>query len=163
MAVMTTGSDPGERRLSRPPSDRFGPSDADAEGSSAGPEAPAGSKARGIAYGTVAALVGAVVTVLLGGVMALSAGLLVVWASAGNAIGLATRIGGGPAFQAPRRTWVAIALALAGVTLGQVGLWWYAGTEGGVLPLLPYLGETFGILVPLEAALAAGFAWWAAR
>ena len=49
------------------------------------------------------------------------------------------------------------------VALGQLGLWWYAGTEGGVLPLVDYLAETFGLLVPLQALLAAGFAWWGAR
>ncbi len=159
MAVMTTGSDPGERRLARPPSDRYRPSEPDQ-----GDEArPPGSVARGVLFGAIAGLGGALLTMLAGGVLALSAGLLVIWASAGHAVGLATRIGGGPALVPPRRTWVAVGLALAGVVLGQIGLWWYAGTEGGVLPLPAYLGETFGILVPMQALLAVGFAWWAAR
>jgi len=161
MAVMTTGSDPGERRLTRPPSDRYRPADSatdvDADA------APPGSIARGVLFGALASLTGVLVTVLLGGGLALSAGLLVIWAAAGNAIGLATRIGGGPALAAPRRTGVAVGLAVAGVALGQVGLWWYAGTEGGVLPLMDFLGQTYGVLVPVQVVLAAGFAWWAAR
>ncbi len=54
-------------------------------------------------------------------------------------------------------------LAGIGVTIGQVGLWLYARTEGGVLPLIDYLGLTFGALVPLQLLLAAGVAWWRAR
>jgi len=116
-----------------------------------------------VLFGVLAALAGVLVTVLLGGGLALSAGLLVIWAAAGNAIGLATRIGGGPALAPARRTGVAVGLAVVGVALGQVGLWWYAGTQGGVLPLLDFLGQTYGVLVPLQAMLASGFAWWAAR
>lgn len=161
MAVMTTGSDPGERRLDRPPSDRYHPADsaADVDANAA----PPGSAARAVLFGALAALAGVLVAVVLGGGLALSAGLLVIWAAAGNAIGLATRIGGGPALAAPRRTGVAVGLAVAGVALGQVGLWWYAGTEGGVLPLMEFLGQTYGVLVPLQTILASGFAWWAAR
>ena len=161
MAVMTTGSDPGERRLARPPSDRYRPADSAADvDANAGPP---GSAARGVLYGALASLAGVLVTVLLGGGLALSAGLLVIWASAGHAVGLATRIGAGPALVAPRRTWIVVGLALVGVASGQVGLWWYAGTEGGVLPLMDFLGQTYGVLVPLQAILASGFAWWAAR
>ena len=100
---------------------------------------------------------------LLGGLLAFSAGLLVVWAAAGTVVGWATQLGGGSALGSPLRPAMAVALALIGVALGQVGLWWYAGTEGGVLPLVDYLGQTFGVLVPAQALLAAGFAWWAAR
>ena len=161
MAVMTTGSDPGERRLARPPSDRYRPTDSATDGDA--DAGPPGSPARGVLFGALASLAGVLVAVLLGGGLALSAGLLVIWAAGGNAIGLATRIGGGPALAAPRRTWVAVGLAVAGVALGQVGLWWYAESEGGVLPLMDFLGQTYGVLVPLQAIVASGFAWWAAR
>lgn len=155
---MTTGSDPGERRLARPPSERYeAPPDAPA------PAVAPGSPGRGLRWGGGAAAVGALLTVLLGGVLAISAGLLVVWASAGNAVGLATRIGGGAALPAPRRTRLAVGLAVVGVAVGQIGLWWYALTEGGVLPIIDYLATTFGVLVPLQALLAVGAAWWAAR
>lgn len=157
MAVMTQPPDPGERRLERPPSDRFRDEAVDDS-----PAAP-GSAARALAYGSIAALGGVLLTVLLGGLLAFSAGLLVVWASAGYAIGLATQIGGGTALERSGRLVASIVLALAGVSLGQLGLWWYAGTEGGVLPLVDYLAQTFGVLVPLQAVLAAGFAAWAAR
>lgn len=155
---MTASPDPGERRLAHPPSERY----------ESVPDVPApavapGSPGRGLGWGAGAAAVGAVLTVLLGGVLAISAGLLVLWVSAGNAVGIATRIGGGAALPAPRRTWLAVALAIVGVAMGQVGLWWYATTEGGVLPLVEYLSTTFGVLVPLQALLAVGAAWWAAR
>jgi hypothetical protein len=44
-----------------------------------------------------------------------------------------------------------------------VGLWLYARTEGGVLALPDYLGQTFGLLVPIQVALALAIAWWSAR
>jgi hypothetical protein len=160
MPVMTDAPrPPGERRLDRPPSERYrdAPDTPDAE-------APRpGSVGRAALAGAGVSLVGVVATVLLGGVLALSAGLLVVWAAAGNLTGTAVRVMGGTALQPPRRPALAAALALAGVALGAVGLWWYAGTEGGVLPLVDYLAETFGPIVPLQAVVAVAFAWWAAR
>ena len=102
-------------------------------------------------------------TVLLGGVLALSAGLLVVWAAAGNLTGTAVKVLGRGALEPPARPILAAILAVAGVAVGAVGLWWYAGTEGGVLPPVDYLAETFGAIVPIQAVLAAVFAWWAAR
>jgi hypothetical protein len=157
MAVMSQVPEPGERRLDRPPSDRYVAPEADE------PAHASGSIGRALAYGAIAALIGALLTVILGGVVALSAGLLVVWATAGNVIGMVTRLGGGATVSGSSRALVAIGLALVGVALGQWGLWWYAGTEGGVLPLVDYLATTFGILVPLQALLAVGFAWWGAR
>ena len=74
-----------------------------------------------------------------------------------------TKLGGGAVVPTSSRALLAVVVALVGVALGQLGLWWYAGTEGGVLPLVDYLAETFGLLVPLQALLAAGFAWWGAR
>lgn len=154
---MTQAPQPGERRLDRPPSDRFREADPEA------PAPPSGSVGRAVAAGGGAALGGAVLTVLLGGILALSAGLLVVWAAAGHVVGLAVRTGGGTALTAPARPALAAGLVLGGVALGALGLWWYAGTEGGVLPLVDYLAQTFGPIVPLQAVLAVGFAWWAAR
>jgi hypothetical protein len=157
MAVMSDRPTPGERRLDQPPSARYARTD------EATPPAPVGSLGRAVAFGVLAGLGGALLTVLLGGVVALSAGLLVVAASAGYLVGALTRIGGGTRVATTVRTSLALILALAGFALGQLGLWWYAGTEGGVLPLVEYLATTFGFLVPIEALLAAGFAWWGAR
>ena len=157
MAVMSHDPDPGERRLDRPPSERYA-----APPAAAVPDAVVGSLGRAVGYAAAAAVVGVLLTVLLGGVVALSAGLLVVWAATGNVVGMLTKVGGGLAVEPSRRVAIAVAVTLAGFVLGQVGLWWYAGTEGGVLSPIDYLATTFGVLVPLQAALAAGFAWWGA-
>ena len=157
MAAMTTPTPGGSRRLDRPPSDRFRIDEPDEA-----PD-PAGSIARAAIGADGVALAGAVLTVLLGGVLALSAGLLVLWASLGSLIGQVTRWMGGGALAPRVRIAVAVGSALLGVALGQLGLWLYADLEGGALPLLDYLAQTYGVLVPLQALLAAGFAWWSSR
>ena len=50
-----------------------------------------------------------------------------------------------------------------GLSRGQLGIWAYARSEGGVLGLADYLGQTFGWLVPAQVVLAAFAAWWSAR
>ena len=153
-------SGPGERRLDRPPSDRYRTAAADAPDPLA--ERPR-SVARGLLFADLVALVGAGAIVVLGGVLAQSAGLIVVAALIGRAVAIALRLGAGPTLAPPRLTWIAVGLALVGVALGQVGLWLFAASEGGVLPLPTYLAETFGFLVPIQLGVAAVFAWWAAR
>jgi hypothetical protein len=160
---------PGERRLARPPSERYRtpPTAADAGTAGAAPER-AGSPARGIAFGAIAALGGAVAIVVLGGVLAISAGLLVVAVTAGYAVGVATKVGAragadGDAARRPTWRWTVVGLAVAGVLVGQIGLWLFARTEGGVLSLPDYLDQTFGALVPLQVVLAGLAAWWTAR
>jgi hypothetical protein len=165
MAVMSQTPTPGERRLARPPSERY--ADEAASGPAGAPPTPGpgttGSTGRAVA-GALGIAVGAIVlTVLLGGVMALSAGLLVLWGAGGYLIGQAVRVGGADALERTGRTAIAVGVALGGVLVAQLGLWWYAGLEGGVLPLIDYLAQTFGVLVPLQAALAAALAWWASR
>jgi hypothetical protein len=153
----------GEQRLARPPSERYG---APSVAQPPSPPSAATSRAsavRGIAFGAVAAILGAAGIVLLGGALAVSAGLLVVAAALGYAVGVATVAGAGDTISRAGRPWIAAALAGLGALLGQVGLWLFARTEGGVLPLIDYLGQTFGPLVPLELLLAAGVAWWRAR
>lgn len=157
-----SGPAPGERRLAHPPSDRYRAAEADEDGS-AGPAADPGSVVRGLLYADLVALVGAGAIVVLGGVLAQSAGLLVVAALIGRAVALALLVGVGPTLGPPRRTWLAVGIALGGIVIGQVGLWAYAGAEGGVLPLPTYLAETFGLLVPLQLLVGAAFAWWSAR
>lgn len=153
---------PGERRLDRPPSDRYRDlPDADGSGSHAATDR--GSMGRAIATGFLAGLGGAIATIVLGGVLSLSAGLVIVAGATGWAVGTATRVGAGGAIDRDRRPWLALALALVAVVLGQVGLWLYARTEGGVLSLPEYLAQTFGLLVPVQAAVAAAIAWWSAR
>lgn len=158
---MTQTQDPGERRLARPPSERF--ATPPVAGDPAGQSDPQGSLGRALALGAATAAAGAALAVVLGGPLALSAGLLVLWATAGYLVGHAVRIGGAGAVTAPNRRAVAIGLAITGAAVAQVGLWWYASTEGGVLPLIDFLAQTYGILVPIQALLAAALAWWSSR
>ncbi len=111
----------------------------------------------------VAGIVGAAIIVARGGPLAVSAGLLVVAAVLGRSVALALTVGAAGAVQAPSRTWLAVLIAVAGVLLGQLGLWLFGRTEGGVLGLTDYLGQTFGLLVPLQVGIAAVVAWWSAR
>jgi drug/metabolite transporter (DMT)-like permease len=153
---------PGERRLARPPSERYGPA-----GEAAAPDAAAPGEAasvdddprRRIVLAALLALGGAVAITLAGGLLAITAGLLVIAGALGWAIAVVLARG----VEASRRRWLAPTLALLGVALGQVGLWLVARQEGGTLSLVDYLAETFGVLVPLQLAIAAVVAWWQAR
>jgi hypothetical protein len=148
---------PGERRLERPPSERFRATDTD--------DAPptATSAGRGVALGALAGLVGAAVLVVLGGVAAVTAGLIVVAAAVGYGVGVAVRTGSGSSLRRATRSGLAAAIAGLAVALGQLGLWLYAQAEGGVLSLPDLLGQVYGVLVPIELLVAVVVAWWAAR
>lgn len=100
---------------------------------------------------------------VLGGVMAVSTGLLVVAGVTGWAVSVGLRAGAGKRVAADHRVRLALGLTLLSVTLGQLGLWLYALTEGGVLGPLDYLAQTFGLLVPLELVAAWIVAWAIAR
>jgi hypothetical protein len=156
MAAMDDGrpgeTPPGERRLARPPSERYV---APAGGS--GPDG-AGPRARtGLAV--LLAGAGAVVITIAGGLLSITAGLLVIAGAIGWAIAVILSRG----TEVAGRPWLAPALASSGVALGQVGLWLVARQAGGTLDPIAYLGETFGVLVPLQLAIAAVVAWWQAR
>lgn len=110
-----------------------------------------------------AAIAGAVAITILGGMLAVSAGLLVVAGATGWAVAVGLRVGAGAFLPTGRRVRLALFLALLAVVVGQLGLWLYARTEGGVLGPLDYLGETFGLLVPIELAAAGLASWLAAR
>ncbi len=69
----------------------------------------------------------------MGGVLLISAGLVVVAAAGGWAIAVALRLGSAGTIQGPTRRWLAVGIAVAAVVLGQIGLWLFARTEGGVL------------------------------
>jgi hypothetical protein len=143
---------PGERRLARPPSERYAAppveEPAEAEG-----------RRRGIALAGLIAVGGAVVITLAGGILAMTAGLVVISVAVGWAIGAVLAQGA----EGSRRRWIAPVLAILGVGLGQLGLWLVARQEGGTLGLVDYLDEVFGFLVPLELAAAGVVAWWQAR
>jgi hypothetical protein len=155
------GATPGEarpgRRLERPPSDRYGKAEPAAQ------EANRGSRPSGLVLPTIAGLVGAAAIAVGGGLLTMTAGLLVVAAAIGWVVAVLVSLGadhvvGGT--DRTRRRWTATSIALAGVALGQVGLWVIARQEGGTLGLVDYLAEVFGVLVPLELAIAGGVAWW---
>ncbi len=156
------GPTPGERRLAHPPSDRYREAEVRAEAARTAPD-PSASVARGVALAVAVAVAGAVAIVVLGGLLTLTAGLLVAAAAIGWGVALALRFGAGDRIVPPRRVALALAIATVSVLAGQVGLWQNARIEGGVLPLLDYLGEVFGPLVPLQFAVAAVTAWIVAR
>jgi len=149
---------PGERRLPHPPSDRYRTAKTEAPAVDA-----AASPARGVAYAVVAAVVGTIGMTVLGGVLAISAGLVVVAAVTGWAIGVGLRTGGGPRLGPSDRGRIALILVTLAVAATQLGLWLYARSEGGVLGPIDYLVETFGFLVPLEFLAAWVVAWATAR
>ncbi|HEX5148304.1 MAG TPA: hypothetical protein VFW02_04435 [Candidatus Limnocylindrales bacterium] len=149
---------PGERRLAHPPSDRY----REVEPPPA-VEDPAASPARGVAVGIVAAIAGAAAITLLGGLLAMTSGLLVAAGATGWAVGIALRAGATGRLPAGRRAQLAVILAVLAVVLGQIGLWAYARSEGGVLDPVGYLAEVFGWLVPLELLAAGVVAWATAR
>ncbi len=152
---------PGERRLAHPPSDRYR-AEEERRAAAAAPDASA-SLARGLAIAVVVAMVGAIAIVLLGGVLAFTSGLVVVAGATAWGVGAALRFGAGEHLAGRRRVVTAVVIAVAAVVLGQLGLWQYAKVEGGVLPPLEYLAEVFGLLVPVQVAVAAVVAWVAAR
>ena len=159
---------PGDRRLDRPPSDRYRRAASDgvpgtAGAGTAGAVATPGTPVRGLAFGTLVGVVGVAIIVALGGALAISAGLLVVAVVIGYAVALATKAGAGATLPRSRRVWVVVTLAVGAVALGQVGLWLYARGEGGVLGLPDYLSTVYGVLVPLQLVAAALAGWWTAR
>jgi FtsH-binding integral membrane protein len=154
---------PGDRRparqLDRPPSERYRSNEEAPEATIERPQS-----ARGIAAAVIAALAGALAIAVGGGLLTITAGLLVVAAIVGWVVAVALGLGAGvpTAAERGRRRSTAAVIALAGVALGQLGLGLIARGEGGTLGLVDYLGETFGVLVPAELLIAAAVAWWRA-
>ncbi len=119
--------------------------------------------ARALMAGLVAGAAWVVATVLFGGVLALSAGILVIAAGAGRLISLAIGWGAGRTVARRRRIGLMVGMVVLAFILGQFGLWAYARLEGGVLAPIDYLGETFGVVVPLQLVAALVVGWWTAR
>jgi hypothetical protein len=147
---MTTPLEPGERRagegrptLDRPPGDRY-------LASHPAPKDP-GVLDRARAPLTVA-IGGVLAFVVLGGVLAITAGLIVLAGLIGWLIGLLVR--------PPAR---AAAVAVGVVAVGLLGIWLFGRWEGGVLDPLEYLAEVQGFVVPLELLAAGGLAAAASR
>jgi hypothetical protein len=103
------------------------------------------------------------VITVAGGLLAIMPGLLVIAAVVGWATAIGVISGAGASVSRSTRVASSVVLAIAGVGLGQVGLWLLGREEGGVLSLIDYLNEVFGFLAPLELAIAAIVAWRRAR
>jgi hypothetical protein len=159
LAERRSPASPGERRAARPPSEPDRVADAELVPT---PD-PATSRGRGVFLGALAGLAGAAAITILGGALAVSAGLLVIGAATGWAVAASLRVGSGGHFARGGRVRIALALALGAIALGQAGLWVFARAEGGVLGPLDYLWEVFGALVPLQILAAAVVAWITAR
>lgn len=157
-----TEQTPGERRLAHPPSDRYRAAEDQRAAAAAAPD-PAASLPRGLAIAVAIAAGGVVAIVLLGGVLSVTSGLIVVAGATGWGVAAGLRFGAGDHLQRRGRISTAIGLSVGAVVIGQLGLWQYARLEGGVLSPLDYLGEVFGLLVPLQVAVAAVTAWLTAR
>jgi hypothetical protein len=157
---------PGERRLSRPPSERYREDEARAAEAEARAQTDAtasASAARGVVLAVVVAVIGAAAIVVLGGILTETTGLVVVAGVMGFAIGIVLRWGAGPKLSTRRRVGIAVVLSLGAVAIAQLGLWQNARVEGGVLSPLDYLWQVYGPLVPIELAVAGGVAWLVTR
>ena len=89
-------------------------------------------------------LVGAIAITLFGGPLSITAGLVAAAGVTGWIVGRVAR---------PEKV-AAVLIAVASVGLGLVGIWLYAGIEGGALGLVDYLVQVQGVLVPIELAIA---------
>lgn len=123
-----------------------------AAGSAAPPGAAASSAARSIAFGLAAAVVGAAVHVAAATLLLWTGALLVVAVVLGMVIGLAVALGAGRSLRPTARRSLAVALALTAFAVA-VGVNW--ALSGMFLGPLDYLAQVYGLLVPLQAVLAA--------
>jgi hypothetical protein len=141
--------EPGERRrLDHAPSDRYATQAAnDRTPADLDEEAPLPDRER-VLRGIAVALAGAIVITILGGPLSITVGLVGAAGAIGYVVGAAMR---------PLRL-AAIAVAVGSVVLGLVGIWLFAGIEGGVLGIVDYLGDVQGILVPIELLVAGALA-----
>ena len=138
--------EPGERRrLDHPPSDRYRPAaPAGDEGvAAAADETPLPDRER-ILRGIAVGIGGAILMTLLGGPLSIVAGLVGAAGAIGYVVGAVMR---------PLRG-AAVLVALGSVALGLVGIWLFAGIEGGVLGIVEYLADVQGLFVPVELVVA---------
>ena len=137
--------EPGDRRpapdrrptLDRPPGERYVRPSATGETDAAAIDRVAWPLA--VVLGTVVAFT------ILGGLLTVTAGLIVVAGFAGWLLGKLV--------SPPPR---AAAVAVAAVALGFVGIWLYGRLEGGVLGPIDYLAEVEGPIVVALTFLAGG-------
>jgi hypothetical protein len=155
------GAPGGGRRLAEAPSARYAGLGTEPSGAAGrAPLVPPLGKAAIVAFG------GAVTLVIVGAILASTAGLLFVAGLTGAGIGLVlarARVPDGAlAAAASHRavSWLAIGLSAAAVVAAALGTWLIAVQEGGTLGPIEYLLTTFGPFVPGELVVAAVTAWW---
>jgi len=135
--------------------------------------AAAAAAVRGpLARATAVGLAGATVLVVVGGVLASTAGLVFVAGATGAGIGLALAAAAvasptastddPPLSRRSAARW-SVAAACIAVLLGAAGTWLVARSEGGTLGPLEYLWTAFGWFVPAELVVASLAAAWGAR
>jgi hypothetical protein len=139
--VTSPANDPGERppRLDRPPSDRYRPALCDPA------RDPERQRLDAITVPLGLILATAIVFVVLGGILTVTAGLVIVGALAGWLTGRLV--------SPPGR---AAVVGLAAVAIGFLGVWLYGRIEGGVLDPIAYLFEVEGPAVVVLSLLAGG-------
>ena len=164
----TPPADGPGHRLPRPPSDRYaaGRAGGRGDGGAAGPVRSA--LAAPLALALVVSALGAGALLVVGTILASTAGLLFTAGVTGAAIGLVLARATAPrgnARPATRRAvgWLAVALSIGAVAVAALATWLVARGEGGSLGLLDYLLTTFGPFIPGEAVVAAIAAAWGAN
>lgn len=138
---MTTPTEPGDRRplLDRAPGERYVPAE------------PASGGERDLVFvdrgaWTIAVVLGtAIVFTVLGGLLVVTAGLIVVALFAGWLIG---KLVSPPA-------WAAV-VGLVAIVLGFLGIWAFGRIEGGVLDPIGYLLEVEGWFVVVACLIGGG-------
>jgi hypothetical protein len=143
---------PSQRTLERPPSERYGPEDAQ--------PIPSGSLPRALAGAVGPAIIGGGLLVLFASPLAVVEPLVVVALLLGLGTGTGTRLGGGSRVPVRRRRALAVVAVLAAVALAEIVVWQLALGEGGVLPFPDYQWLAFGPIAILQP-VAAGLAAWA--
>jgi hypothetical protein len=113
---------------------------------------------RSLAYGAIAAAVGAALLFALAGPLSVDTGLLVVGVAVGWVVGVAVRTGAAharsPAGGSGTRVATAIALALAAWAVAWAGTWGWSHVQGGVLGPAQFLIQVYGLLIPVQLMFA---------
>jgi hypothetical protein len=139
MTTTEPGDSPRRPQLDRPPGDRYRRSDAVAG------RDPLAGRLAGIWPPLAVVLGGAVAYTLLGGLMAVTAGLIVVALFVGWLIGKLV--------SPPPRAALVGAIA---IVIGLLGVWLFGRLEGGVLDPIAYLDEVQGWPLVVLQLLAGG-------
>ena len=155
MARRTLDHPPSDRYAARPGGGEVAPGDRRAE--ALPPPEAARRRLSPEASAILVAAAMAAILVIVGGVIGSTIGPVFVAGVGGGLLGLLLA---GSSRPRPSLRWVGILLAVAAVLAGAVGSWLIALAEGGTLGPVDFLWATTGLLVPVEAIVAAIAAAW---